>query len=143
MWNAFGVTLVSCLEGFCSRRHQRKTLCGATCRRKGGVDRLFGASSPAVGTLAGVGFAHSTRGVKGDSGRQVYQQSERQDHERQSKRVEYVYYQYRGKGGKQRSRVLPQPALAAIERSLADCGKSLTAMRWGGDEGTPRRDMFT
>jgi integrase/recombinase XerC len=42
---------------------------------------------------------------------------------------ESVYYHYRGKGGKQRRRVLPQPALAAIERSLADCGKSLATMR--------------
>jgi site-specific recombinase XerD len=39
-----------------------------------------------------------------------------------------VHYRYRGKGGKQRRRPLPQPALRAIERTLNDCGKVLTEM---------------
>lgn len=39
-----------------------------------------------------------------------------------------VYYRYRGKGGKVGRRVLPQPALSAIARTLADCGKTLSTM---------------
>lgn len=41
---------------------------------------------------------------------------------------ERVFYEYRGKGGKQGRRVLPQPAVAAIERTLEDCGKRLGTM---------------
>ena len=40
-----------------------------------------------------------------------------------------VYYTYRGKGGKQGKRELPQPALEAIESSLTAFGKSLADMR--------------
>ena len=40
-----------------------------------------------------------------------------------------VYYTYRGKGGKQGKRELPQPALEAIESSLAAFGKSLADMK--------------
>ena len=39
-----------------------------------------------------------------------------------------VYYTYRGKGGKQGHRELPQPALNAIRASLADFGKDLPTM---------------
>ncbi len=39
-----------------------------------------------------------------------------------------VYYTYRGKGGKQGHRELPQPALNAISASLAAFGKDLTTM---------------
>ena len=39
-----------------------------------------------------------------------------------------AYYTYRGKGGKQGHRELPQPALNAIRASLADFGKDLPTM---------------
>jgi len=39
-----------------------------------------------------------------------------------------VYYTYRGKGGKQGHRELPQPALNAIRASLAAFGKDLSTM---------------
>ena len=39
-----------------------------------------------------------------------------------------AYYTYRGKGGKQGHRELPQPALKAIRASLAAFGKDLTTM---------------
>jgi hypothetical protein len=41
---------------------------------------------------------------------------------------ERAFYTYRGKGGKQGHRELPQPALNAIEASLAAFGKDLTTM---------------
>src|SRR5665811_365034 len=47
-------------------------------------------------------------------------------------RGETVFYSYRGKGGKRGRRELPRPAHAAILRTLADCGKELSAM--GPDE---------
>jgi len=40
-----------------------------------------------------------------------------------------AYYTYRGKGGKRGRRELPAPACAAIERTLADCGKQFTTMQ--------------
>ena len=40
-----------------------------------------------------------------------------------------VYYTYRGKGGKQGKRELPQPALEAIESSLSAFDKDLAAMK--------------
>ncbi len=40
-----------------------------------------------------------------------------------------VYYTYRGKGGKQGKRELPQPALEAIEYFLAAFGKDLATMK--------------
>lgn len=43
-----------------------------------------------------------------------------------------IFYQYRGKGGKQGKRELPKPAFDAIRASLAAWGKSLDAM--GQDE---------
>ena len=39
-----------------------------------------------------------------------------------------AYYTYRGKGGKQGHRELPQPALNAIRASLAAFGKDLATM---------------
>jgi integrase len=41
---------------------------------------------------------------------------------------ERAYYTYRGKGGKQGHRELPQPSLNAIRASLAAFGKDLTTM---------------
>jgi site-specific recombinase XerD len=40
-----------------------------------------------------------------------------------------AFYSYRGKGGKRGRRELPRPAFDAIERSLADIGKTPAAMR--------------
>ena len=40
-----------------------------------------------------------------------------------------VYYTYRGKGGKQGKRELPQPALESIESSLAAFGKNRSEMK--------------
>ena len=40
-----------------------------------------------------------------------------------------VYYTYRGKGGKQGKRELPQPAFQAIQRALAAFGKDLATMK--------------
>jgi integrase len=40
-----------------------------------------------------------------------------------------VYYTYRGKGGKQGKRELPQPAFRAIQAALAAFGKELANMR--------------
>jgi site-specific recombinase XerD len=40
-----------------------------------------------------------------------------------------VYYTYRGKGGKQGKRELPQPAFQAIQRELAGFGKDLATMK--------------
>ena len=42
-----------------------------------------------------------------------------------------AYYTYRGKGGKQGHRELPQPALNAIRASLAAYGKDLATMAPG------------
>jgi integrase len=42
-----------------------------------------------------------------------------------------AYYTYRGKGGKQGHRELPQPALNAIRASLASYGKDLATMAPG------------
>jgi integrase/recombinase XerC len=41
------------------------------------------------------------------------------------------FYSYRGKGGKNGRRELPRPAVDAMQRTLADCGKRLTAMASG------------
>jgi site-specific recombinase XerD len=40
-----------------------------------------------------------------------------------------VYYTYRGKGGKQGKRELPQPALHAIQKELAGFGRDLATMK--------------
>jgi hypothetical protein len=40
-----------------------------------------------------------------------------------------VHYTYRGKGGKQGNRELPQPAFRAIQTALAAFGKDLTTMK--------------
>jgi integrase/recombinase XerD len=40
-----------------------------------------------------------------------------------------VYYTYRGKGGKQGKRELPQPAFQAIQTALAGFGKDLATMK--------------
>jgi site-specific recombinase XerD len=40
-----------------------------------------------------------------------------------------VYYTYRGKGGKQGKRELPQPAFQAIVKALAEFGKDLATMK--------------
>jgi site-specific recombinase XerD len=40
-----------------------------------------------------------------------------------------IYYIYRGKGGKQGKRELPQPAFRAIQKALAAFGKDLVAMK--------------
>jgi len=40
-----------------------------------------------------------------------------------------VYYTYRGKGGKQGKRELPQPAFGAIQASLAAFGKNMSTMQ--------------
>src|SRR5579871_3355151 len=42
---------------------------------------------------------------------------------------DHAFYQYRGKGGKTGRRELPAPAFAAIQRTLADCGKRLEEKR--------------
>src|SRR5918996_1160697 len=42
---------------------------------------------------------------------------------------EAVYYTYRGKGGKQGKRELPQPAFYAIETALTSFGKNLPTMK--------------
>jgi site-specific recombinase XerD len=40
-----------------------------------------------------------------------------------------AFYSYRGKGGKRGRRELPQPAFDAIQRTLADIGKTLSTMQ--------------
>jgi site-specific recombinase XerD len=43
-------------------------------------------------------------------------------------RIGGLFYEYRGKGGKQAKRELPRPAFDAIERALSAWGKSLVSM---------------